>query len=292
VKRENLFLRIIKKAQIVEKFGNLNHKETTTINTCFIENILKDLTKQILSDKDLNIQITKEFQDQPLTIYKWTNNEKFPSIAKAREKYLNNLKLLVMSQINELSTDSRSKKGRSIVELKSTHSKVNNSSQLISNKQNSSGTKDYQPDLPIIKEEYNENTDFEIQEKYLKDLMVKYKYDIKDINERMIMINEDTRKLISDVIMENTVYNIVSQSAYGETDLTVKPKIYFFLDKEKNDNNNTDIILGPKEDNNLVQSENKEEEKVQNENNKEENKNNNETLSSKNAIKSKEKVIK
>ena len=292
VKRENLFLRIIKKAQIVEKFGNLNHKETTTINTCFIENILKDLTKQILSDKDLNIQITKEFQDQPLTIYKWTNNEKFPSIAKAREKYLNNLKLLVMSQINELSTDSRSKKGRSIVELKSTHSKVNNSSQLISNKQNSSGTKDYQPDLPIIKEEYNENTDFEIQEKYLKNLMVKYKYDIKDINERMIMINEDTRKLISDVIMENTVYNIVSQSAYGETDLTVKPKIYFFLDKEKNDNNNTDIILGPKEDNNLVQSENKEEEKVQNDNNREENKNNNETLSSKNAIKSKEKVVK
>ena len=122
--------------------------------------------------------------------------------------------------------------------------------------------------------------------------MVKYKYDIKDINERMIMINEDTRKLISDVIMENTVYNIVSQSAYGETDLTVKPKIYFFLDKEKNDNNNTDIILGSKEDNNLVKSENKEEEKVQNDNNKEENKNNNETLSSKNAIKSKEKVVK
>ena len=274
IKRENIFLRVIKKAKVVEKFGNLAHNETTTNNTSFVESILKDLTKHILSSKELNSKISKEIQEQPLTLYKWTNDQKYCSVAKVRQKYINNLKLLIISQMGDLSNDTRSKKGRSIIEIKSTHSKVN-SSQLNSNKQNSSGTKDLQPDLPIIKEEYNENTDRLIQEKYLKDLMVKYKYNINDINERLLMINEETKKIITDVIMENTLYNIVSQSVYGEADLTVKPRIYFFLNKSDENNNN------------LIKSENKEEEKVQNETNKDENKNNNNiSIGSKNMIKS------
>ena len=282
IKRENIYLRVIKKAKIVEKFGNLNHKETTINNTSFIENILKDLTKHILSSDELKTKMTEEIQKQPLSIYKWTNNQKFPSLAKVRQRYINHLKLLIMSQIGDLSTETKSRKGRSIIELKSTHSKVN-SSQINSNKPNSSGTKDLQQDLPVIKEEYNENTDREIQEKYLKDLMVKYKYNIQEINERLIMINEETKKIISEVIMENTIYNIVSQGAYGETDLTVKPRIYFFIDKEGNNNgDNLDSI----KENNLIKSEIQEEQKIQNDGNKEENKNNNILKSSKNIIKS------
>ena len=283
VKKENIFLRVIKKAKIVEKFGNLNHSETTTNNTSFIETILKDLTKQVLSSDELKNQMTKQIQEQPLSIYKWTNNQKFPSVANVRQRYLNNLKLLIISQIGDLSTDSRSKKGRSIVELKSTHSKVNNSSQINSNKQNSSGTKDLQADLPIIKEEFNENTDNELQEKYLKDLIVKYKYDVKYINERLIILNKDTKKIICDIIMENTIFNIICQGAYGETDLTIKPRIYFFL---QNDSGiNTGNILGQSLDNNLAKSEIKEEEKGQIDTNKDDNKNksfNNNTLGSKN----------
>ena len=276
VKRENIFLRVIKKAKIVEKFGNLSHAETTTINTSFVENILKDLTKHILSSNDLKLKVAKEIQEQPLTLYKWINNEEYSSVAKVRQKYLNNLKLLIISQLGDLSNDSRSKKGRSILELKSTHSKVN-SSQINSNKQNSSGTKDLQPDLPIIKEEYNENTDKEIQEKYLKDLMVKYKYNISDINERLIMINDETKKIISEVIMENTLYNIISQGVYGEEDLTVKPRIYFFLNKNEEINKT------------LANNDKKEETKTQNEGNKEENKNNNNiSMGSKNMVKSME----
>jgi hypothetical protein len=273
VKRENIYLRVIKKAKIVEKFGNLNHNETTTNNTSFIETILKDLTKQVLSSEELKAQMTKQIQEQPLSVYKWTNNQKFPSVSNVRQRYLNNLKLLIISQLGDLSTDSRSKKGRSIMELKSTHSKVN-SSQLNSNKQNSSGTKDLQADLPIIKEEFNENTDKELQEKYLKDLIVKYKYNVRDINERLIILNEETRKIIIDIIMENTIFNIICQSAYGDTDLTVKPKIYFFLQNESGINSGN--ILGASTDNNLAKSEVKEE-KGQNDINKEENKNNIET---------------
>ena len=281
VKRENAYLRVIKKAKIVEKFGNLNHKETTTNNTSFVEYILKDLTKQVLSSNELKNQMTKQIQEQPLSLYKWTNDQKFPSVVNVRQRYLNNLKLLIISQLGDLSTESRSKKGRSIIELKSTHSKVN-SSQINSNKQNSSGTKDLQADLPIIKEEFNENTDKELQEKYLKDLIVKYKYNVRNINERLIILNEDTRKIICDIIMENTIFNIICQGVYGETDLTVKPRIYFFL---QNDSGiNTGNILGQSMENNLTKNEIKEEEeKGQNDTNKDENKINNNTLGSKNA---------
>ena len=272
IKRENIYLRVLKKAKIVEKLGNLNHKETTVNNTSFIENILKDLTKHILTSDEFKTKITQEIQKQPLSIYKWTNNQKFPSLAKVRQRYINNLKLLIISQIGDLSTETKSRKGRSIIEIKSTHSKVN-SSQINSNKPNSSGTKDFQPDLPVIKEEYNENTDREIQEKYLKDLMVKYKYNIQEINEKLIMINEESKKIISDIIMENTIYNIISQGALGETDLTVKPKIYFFIDKEGNNNNGEN--LNSIKENDLIKSENQEEQKNQNDGDKEENKNNN-----------------
>jgi hypothetical protein len=277
VKRENIYLRVIKKGKIVEKFGNLNHKETTQNNTSFIEKILKDLAKQILTSEELKTKLNTQIQEQPLTLYKWTNNKIFPNVANIRQKYLNNLKLIVISQLGDLSTDSRSKKGRSFGELKSTHSKANNS-QINSNKQNSSGTKDLQADLPVIKEEFNENTEKEIHEKYLKDLMVKYKYNISDLNEKIIITTEDTKKVICDIIMENTLFNIISESVYGEIDLTVKPRIYFFMGKEneinlKDENlrrsaglikNSYNGNLEQNMDNKLIESEMKEEEKVEN----------------------------
>ena len=107
--------------------------------------------------------------------------------------------------------------------------------------------------------------------------MVKYKYNISDINERLIMINDETKKIISEVIMENTLYNIISQGVYGEEDLTVKPRIYFFLNKNEEINKT------------LANNDKKEETKTQNEGNKEENKNNNNiSMGSKNMVKSME----
>ena len=83
------------------------------------------------------------------------------------------------------------------------------------------------------------------------------------------MLNEDSKKIITDVIMENTLFNIVCQGIYGETDLTVKPRIYFFLNESGINNGN---LLEQSKDNNL----NKEEEKTQNDiTNKEESKINN-----------------
>ena len=264
IKRDNIYLRVVKKGVISEGLGNLGHKETTTSNSSFVETLIKDLTKQILSSKDFMNNFTKQIQEQPLSLYKWTNNQSLPSLGQLRERYNNNLKLLILSQTGDVSGESR-KKGKSFMELKSTHSKVN-SSLMNSNKPNSSGTKDLTKDLvldsQILKEEYNDALDQEIQERHLKDLLVKYKYTIKEINERIIIINDETKKLISDMIMENTIYNIICQTVYGEIDLTVKPRIYFFLGKGNNNINvsesatigNTGGNLEKKNENNLLKS--------------------------------------
>ena len=80
---------------------------------------------------------------------------------------------------------------------------------------------------------FGEEADMEIQDKYMHELMDKYKLTLKEMNEKLIVVNEETRKVLSDSIMENTIYNIISEAVYGETDLTEKPRIYFFY-KEGN----------------------------------------------------------
>ena len=262
IQRENIYLRLVKKGKIYENFGALSHKETTTNNSSFIETLLKNLTKQILTSDEFQNIFTKQIQEQPLSLYKWTNDESLPTLGQLREKYLNNLKLIILSQIGE-TLDRSYKRGKSFIDSRFSHTRLNNS-QLHSNKQNSSGTKDLGIDLSLPKgEEFNDILENEIQEKYLKDLLVKYKYTIKEINERMILTNDETKKLITDIIMENTIYNIICQTVYGEIDLTVKPRIYFFLGKENNYNFNDSANIGSiqtsqeiKNENNLLKSQN------------------------------------
>ena len=92
--------------------------------------------------------------------------------------------------------------------------------------------------------------------------MVKYKYTIKEANEKIILTNDETKKLICDTIMENTIFNIISQTVYGEIDLTLKPRIYFFLGKGNNYLVNESANLGVPQSgefnngNNLIKSEN------------------------------------
>ena len=312
IPRENIYLRIVKKGIITEKFGNLIHKETTTNNSSFVEILLKDLTKQILCSNEFKNIFTQRVKEQPLSLYKWTNNQSLPSLGKLRKKYIDSLKLLVLSQVGDLSSDPRSKR-KTMMDSRLNYSKITNSQTHSSNKnsskQKTSSLKMPFLDIPLMKEqeEYNDSLDNKIQEKYLKDLSVKYKYSIKEINEKIIMINDETRKLISNIIMENTIYNIINQTVYGEIDLTVKPRIYFFLGKDSNfkvsESANKGSVQGSmeiKNENNLLQSQNSGLDKyLKEENNnkendknsrintsrKEENKNNN-SIASKNSKKS------
>ena len=75
---------------------------------------------------------------------------------------------------------------------------------------------------------YGENEDIKIQEKYTKELLSKYKLTVGEINENLAIVNEESRKIISNEIMESTIYNIISEAIYGEADLSEKTRIYFF----------------------------------------------------------------
>jgi hypothetical protein len=73
---------------------------------------------------------------------------------------------------------------------------------------------------------FSEVEDQKLEEKYMNELFHKHKYNVNEINEKLIVTNDFSRKLLFD-ILENTVYNIISEAVYGETDLTVKTAIYF-----------------------------------------------------------------
>ena len=77
-------------------------------------------------------------------------------------------------------------------------------------------------------EGFGESEDIKIQEKYTKELLSKYKLTVGEINENLAVVNEESRKIISNEIMESTIYNIISEAIYGEADLSEKTRIYFF----------------------------------------------------------------
>ena len=61
-----------------------------------------------------------------------------------------------------------------------------------------------------------------------RELLNKYKLSIPEANESLALINQESRKLISNVIMETSNNNIISEEAfYGETDLTEKLEFIF-----------------------------------------------------------------
>jgi hypothetical protein len=80
----------------------------------------------------------------------------------------------------------------------------------------------------IMENTFCEEEDFIIQEKYSRELLDKYKLTVTEVNEGYALVNKESRKLISNDIMETTIYNIISEAVYGETDLTEKTRIYFF----------------------------------------------------------------
>jgi hypothetical protein len=103
-------------------------------------------------------------------------------------------------------------------------------------------------EIEIIKEKYDEETDNKLEEKYIREIVDNYKYSIKEMNEKIIILNEETKKVITDTIMENTIYNIICEAVYGEMDLTEKQRIYFFLDKNTNEIINGNNNIKPEED--------------------------------------------
>ncbi len=210
MEKENLFLRIIKKVAYKDTSSQQHLKEE--VNICFIEKILKEITKEILSSPSFEKEICEKIDNQPLSLYGWTDDSDVSTLEHARKSYLDNL----YKEANNSLDNSLLSFGKKLI-----------SSPVRTTHRHSTNTLKYKK-----RDYYDEEEDYNIQDKYMEELLTKYKLSIPEVNEKLIVVNEDSRKIISDVIMENTIYNIVSEAVYGETDLTEKPRIYFFSDKK------------------------------------------------------------
>ena len=74
---------------------------------------------------------------------------------------------------------------------------------------------------------FTDEEDARIDDKYYNEVINKNCYSIKEVNEKMIVVNENTQNLIS-TVLESTFSNIISEAIFGETDLTEQTKIFFY----------------------------------------------------------------
>ena len=224
--KENLFLRVRKKC-IIEGV-NANIELSPNDNSCFIEDILTELTKEILSDKDFTDKLEKNIDNQPLNLFNWTSDVSLPTQKEIREEYNKQLNENAMEAIKKETNILSPKKHFKTIDKKNLRY-----STTATNISNINNIKSENDNVKEKEENFGEEEDLELQEKYTKDMINKYKLTIPEVNEKIIIVNDETRNVISDVIMENTVYNLINEAVYSETDLTEMPRIYFFANKNK-----------------------------------------------------------
>ncbi len=214
--KEVLHIRIRKQTKLKEISGYV--EKTENEHQCFIETVLTDLTREILCEESFQKNLTYLLDNQPLGIYDWSNNIPYPSNEEVRDKIMSNY--FHKAKI-ELNTDNNT----NIISNKRNVATKGNSSHLSSN---TSHAKNIAEMDKIMENTFCEEEDFIIQEKYSRELLDKYKLTVTEVNEGYALVNKESRKLISNDIMETTIYNIISEAVYGETDLTEKTRIYFF----------------------------------------------------------------
>lgn len=199
--KEILYIRIVKHTLIKDSPGMI--EMTNNVNCSFIENILMDFAKEIFCSKTFDTLLTENIDNQPLGLYDWTNDIKYPEHKDVRKKMLTNY----------------SKKGDALA----------NEHQIVASLRKPPTRGTIHVETPI--QNLGEAEDLELQEKYSFELMNKFKMTIPEMNEKIIMLNQESRNVISNIIMENTIFNILSEAVYGEINLTEKVRIYFFANK-------------------------------------------------------------
>lgn len=203
VERQELHLRIIKRAMIKETMSAEGKLESNLPqNTCFVEHILDEFFKDIICNDSFDEHLTNNMDNQPLKLYQWTTNIPSNSHAQVRKQFLDN-------SINRVRNEGGIFIGTSMKKTtKMTKDKVEIHN--INSASKSSMAKD----------------EIDLEDKYTKELVSKFGYSNNEMDEKLLMVNEDTKKLVFD-ILENTVYNIICEAVYGECDLSEPTKIFF-----------------------------------------------------------------
>ena len=245
IEKENLYLRVSKKSELLKEKKVLNNNFNLDCNSCFVELIITKLTQEILTSKDFIEFLQKNMDYQPLSLYKWTHNDICSTLPEIRKKFLKHLRMKIINLYGDLSQVSTGGYKRTTIR-----------SEIRAMTHRGYTIKSSKSEVDVIKEKYDEENDNKLEEKYIKEVADKYKYSTKEMNEKIIIVNDETKKLIIDTVMENTIFNIICEAVYGEIDLTEKQRIYFFLDKNTNSNINENDKINNLEENKEI-SENK-----------------------------------
>jgi hypothetical protein len=102
VEKENLYLRVSKKSEYSNEKKILFNNFNLDYNSSFVELIILKLIQEILISKDF-IEFFKNIDNQPLTLYKWTNNEIGQTLQETRKKYIKNLNSKIHKLFGDLS---------------------------------------------------------------------------------------------------------------------------------------------------------------------------------------------
>ena len=226
IQKENLYLRVSKRGEITDKTKPLSASINLDCNSSFIELMIMQLVKEIFKEKDFINLFNVNMENQPLSLYQWTDNSICSTLEETRKKFLKKLQETINRLIYDLSAQNIKRSTMRIDLRSTTHRSTANKSTI-------------KQETDFSKVKYDEQLENSIDEKYMREIGDKYKYTTKEMNEKIILLNRDTKKIIVDTAVENTLYNIVSDSANGYIDLTEKQRIYFFLDKTMKSFENT-----------------------------------------------------
>jgi len=185
--------------------------------------------KEIICTDSLDELLCSRIDDQSLGLYDWTNNKNYVHHREIRNKITENTK----NKISTMEKDSLSNSSFATGNI----SKMARATLRVTDTRGGDD-KDKDKDKTVkLMEEINENLRFDegeiqkLDEKYMNEITDKFNYNNFEMSEKVLFINEEAKNLISN-ILEDTVYNIISEAVYGETNLTESTKIYFFKNKK------------------------------------------------------------
>jgi len=191
--------------------------------------MLNDFLRDIVSNDEFDNLISERIDNQPISLYEFSNNDIYTEHAQVRQRLYENTmnKFATISQDNTNSVVDRSsinktKTGKRHSTLHKETEKVESSNALVKLEK--------MIDTTTIAL-FDENEANKLDEKYMKDITDRYNYTPTETNEKVLFVNDEAKNLVSN-IMEDTVFNIIAEAVYGEANLTESTKIYFFKNKK------------------------------------------------------------
>ncbi len=187
----------------------------------FVEEIISDYIRDIICNETIDEVICDRLDNQPLSLFEWTNNLEYTSHGQVRNRVVENC----MNKV-PVSQDSSSVNASGVRPTVRT----SNLQQIRKSERRGTNQEKLEHLDKVVINEYSifdKAASVKLDEKYMKDITDKFNYTDREINEKMLFIKEESRNLIGS-IMEDTIYNVIAEAVYGEASLVESTKIYFY----------------------------------------------------------------